>query len=762
MANPHIWTPIKRWLRNTGKRLYAQFARLVRRLLHRLAPPRRRRSERRVAGFILPTAVMLLLVLSLIVGAILLRTISRTEQVMLSRRDRIIYNAATPAIDRAKAKLEYMFDRDQETRLPLGIPSQDLLRRIMLNEEAYDEDDDVPAEDPYVLPGETRIDINGDGRLDNAWTYQEDSNGDGENDLTVSYSIIWQFPQQAEERTLNSEARASRLLVRHGPMSSEPRPGCGAEIQIENGWLGDTDSSAILNKNFQINAFVRSTGEDGAAATLEVQQERRATRFNKWGAWFRNDLEVFPGPEFRWNGAMYTGGSLIVGNNNFHAYLISGPGSCLYKAGPDTSEILAADGSGDFQGQMLVGMIDGSTGNSGIFHIYDEAGDPNTDAKLTGDNHSVDGTRPAQVGLDPIVLFTEDRSQHREPDNVDRREGWEDSIFVEGGRLDNESAERPLIDDFYRADNRYGPRPVYGRKNDNLNLIDMGVQVGEPIPDQEDELVSLTVEDEDEDENDGLIKVGFDGYWERRAWREGMRVIVGQRLELGNDPFASPTEIDQNSDVPQAPQVVDNNNLTNNREHEALQRRSFRDNLAAAQTTAVYHWSEGAEGADESPVAGILTTVHPGTAETLKRGAIFEKPQINDQGQFAVDTAYSALFGPNFGDEDDELLIDFFTGRGTNGWELDVSDLDLTNPSVVDALENLANFAGDPDGAFPAVQEPREIHPNPALTEWGDFSNLRRTLDDDLGSLADYTNKHTAAMTLGALAYNVSYLDALD
>ncbi|NMG58622.1 hypothetical protein E1H12_08805, partial [Geitlerinema sp. P-1104] len=88
MANPHIWTPIKRWLRNTGKRLYTQFARQVRRLLQRLAPPRRRRSQRRMAGFVLPTAVMLLLVLSLIVGAILLRTISRTEQVMLSRRDR--------------------------------------------------------------------------------------------------------------------------------------------------------------------------------------------------------------------------------------------------------------------------------------------------------------------------------------------------------------------------------------------------------------------------------------------------------------------------------------------------------------------------------------------------------------------------------------------------------------------------------------------------------------------------------------------------
>ena len=767
MANPHIWIHIKRWLRNTSKQVYSQFARLVRRLLYRLAPPRRRSSERRMAGFVLPTAVMLLLVLSLIVGAILLRTISRTEQVMLSRRDRVIYNAATPAIDRAKAKLEFMFDRDQEPRLPQGIPSQNLLTRIMLNEEAYDEDDDAPAQDPYTLPGETRIDINGDGQFDNAWTYQEDSNGDGENDLTVSYSVIWNFPNDNPD----VENRASNLLVRQGPVSSEPKPGCGTEIQIENGWLRDADSSAILNKNFQINAFVRSTGEDGAVTTLEVQQERQANRLNKWGAWFRNDLEIFPGPPFKWNGAMYSGGNIMVGHrrrtDRFQAYLISGPGSCLYKAGPSTSEILVSEppnreDEDQFTGQIMIGfMSEDSSSGGGIFHIYpeDETALPNTDdgTTLTPQNDSVGSTAPSDVALDPIRLFTEDVSQPRgtvDPDNQ-----WSENPTVQGERLGRKRQTTPLIDDFYRADNRYGPRPIYGGE-DSLRLINLGVQVGDPIPAQQDDLVSLTVElDEDEDEDDSFIKIGLDGYWERRAWREGMRVIVGQRLELGNDPFASPTEIERDSDIPQ---LVDDRNLTTNREHESLQRRSFRDNLAAAQTTAVYHWSEGADNTDEPPVAGILTTVHPGTAETLKRAAIFEKPQINNDNQFGVSADYSALFGPNFGDDNDELLIDFFTGRGTNGWELDVSNLDITNATVVEALDNLANFTGDPDGAFPAIQRAGEIHPNPALTEWGNFSNLRRTLDDDLESLADYSNKHTAAMTLGALAYNVSYLDALN
>ncbi|WP_170190650.1 hypothetical protein, partial [Geitlerinema sp. P-1104] len=702
--------------------------------------------------------------LSLIVGAILLRTISRTEQVMLSRRDRIIYNAATPAIDRAKAKLEFMFDRDREPRLPSGIPAQDLLRTIMLNP-------GVPtADDPYTLPGETRIDINGDGNIDNAWAYQEDSNGDGETDLTVAYSIIWEFP----DGNPNLQTRARNLLVRQGPVSGEPRPGCGdGTVPIENGWLRDAVSTALLRKNFQINAFVISEGEDRAVTTLEVQQEREASRLNKWGAWFRNDLEVFPGADFRWNGAMHTDGNFMVGNRSsaefFQAYLVSGPGSCIYQAGASTSEITVSEND-QFTGQIIAGLMNENTPSpGGTFHVWSEAVPTNENfVELNQDNDSIGNTTPADASLDPIRLFTEDVSRPR--GNVNRSNDWKNfpsEDEVEEPRILNQRTDPPFIDDVYRADDRYGPVPVYGGDRD-LRLIrgtevvagesqevGLGVRVGEPItgasPETE-KLIRLSVQ---ADENPK--ELGLDGYWERRAWREGMRVIVGQRLELGNDPFSSPTEVSRNSDVPQ---VVNDLDLTANREHESLQRRSFRDNLSAAQTTAIYHWSEGADGTNEAPVAALLTTVHPGTAETLKRAAIFEKPQI----EFGVDPAYNALFGPVFGNDgdEDELLVDFFTGRGTNGWELDVSQLDIANNNVNNALQNLANFAGDPDGAFPPLQEPGAIHPSPAMTEWGNFSNLRRTLNDDLGSLADYSNKHTAALTLGALAYNVSYLDALD
>ncbi|NJM57738.1 MAG: hypothetical protein HC857_10300 [Synechococcales cyanobacterium RU_4_20] len=67
------------------------------------------------AGFILPTVTLLLLMLSLILGVLIFRTSNRTNQVIGARQQRQIYNAATPAIERAKAKLEVLFTEDIQT-----------------------------------------------------------------------------------------------------------------------------------------------------------------------------------------------------------------------------------------------------------------------------------------------------------------------------------------------------------------------------------------------------------------------------------------------------------------------------------------------------------------------------------------------------------------------------------------------------------------------------------------------------------------------
>ncbi|MGB3671025.1 MAG: hypothetical protein WA984_12985, partial [Phormidesmis sp.] len=60
------------------------------------------------AGFVLPTTALLLLVLTLTVGALSFRTFSRSTSVMALREQQVIDSAAAPAIDRAKSKLEYL------------------------------------------------------------------------------------------------------------------------------------------------------------------------------------------------------------------------------------------------------------------------------------------------------------------------------------------------------------------------------------------------------------------------------------------------------------------------------------------------------------------------------------------------------------------------------------------------------------------------------------------------------------------------------
>ncbi|MEM1425095.1 MAG: hypothetical protein AAGF75_00875, partial [Cyanobacteria bacterium P01_H01_bin.130] len=371
---------------------------------------------------------------------------------------------------------------------------------------------------------------------------------------------------------------------------------------------------------------------------------------------------------------------------------------------------------------------------------------------FTPTTDSVDGVSSSiDLALDPLPLFTEDRSERRNDNNV-RNGGWTQQPYVQAGRTQNDSLRRPYLDDFYRADNRYGPRASYGGGEEEDNQLPAGTQIGAPIGG-----------------NLGLIRnsnpsstsdLGLDGYWERRAIQEGLRLIVGQRLELGGDSM-NPLGYPQ-----------DNAEFDGTRPHATLQRRSLRDLLAAVQGTLVYHHSSSG-GAE--PVAAMATVVHPGTPDSLKAANTFERlPE-----QFVVRNipGLRGLFGDQFGDEPNEVVTDFFEGRGTNGWEFDVTRLNAMMPAGTDesratvqfaepalrqAVQNLAALAGDPEGAFPALQEAGTVHPYPELTKGGNFSELRRSLTNGLDSPADQSTQQTAGLTMGMLGYNLSYLDAFD
>lgn len=711
------------------------------------------------SGFVLPTTVMLLLVVTIVIGALIVRTSSRANQVFAERQENYISNAASPAIDRAKSKLEYLFS-NTNSGIPNGVPGQSVLVNLMKPP--------TSGSDVYTLGGETRLDLDNDGNADNAWFFPADTNGDGQNDATVAYSIIGQVPTNQNELNDQSSTaintRANNLLVRNTPVfdaANSISSSCPQGQTQEEGWFISNNNSSLLRKNFQINAVVipnnRTTAASTAYSTLELQQDRQFDRGNKWGAWFRYDLEIFNLPQFNWNGAIHTEGSFFVGDNDntFAAYLISSPSSCFYSR--TASEISLSEIPQSttqpipFQGQIVNGSLSTNAmmDNAIPFHFVDQNNQPvttGTNINISGNTDSVSSSfagSPSDIALDPIALFTQDISQANTVTNWAnvRDTNWQNRQLFTNKRIFNQREDKPYLDDTYRADNRYGPKPTYGK--DSSVTIPAGTKVGDPIPTAKTALIS------NDPISGGQENLGLDGYWERRARLDGLRVIVGQRLELSN-PLAPPTGTVS---------------------HEARQRRALRDNLAAVQATAIYHQANRAsENVTNLPVACLATTAHPGTATTITRSRTFD----------AFDSSINGIDRALY-----PVVTDFFTGKGTNGYEFTVHpESDYTSSSaLMRSLRNLAYFAGDyqdsdnngipeKSGAFPPTQEASGstvIHPYPEMTKWGNFSNLRRTISlIDSGttyqnlSPADQSNLNTAACMMGMLAYNLRSVKAYD
>ncbi|MFB2895260.1 hormogonium polysaccharide biosynthesis protein HpsA [Aerosakkonemataceae cyanobacterium BLCC-F50] len=751
------------------------------------------RQNHAKAGFVLPTVVMLLLVVTLVVATLLVRTQNRTSQVIGAREEQVIYNAATPAIERAKAKLEYLFTQD--TRMPTGAVSDQLLLKMLVNDNSlYPELTSIVTPNPYTFEGgeeqggETRLDLNQDGIPDPAWAYKADVDNDGIKE-TVVYGIYLRSRSDnnnisisgvlgtdrdgrpipdANGRADTDKEKASFLVTRNGPINTinlndpvcadltrssttPPPPGTIRPVD-ESVWY--PSGSGVLRKTFQVDAIVvsRKEGTSRTVATLEFQQDRQLDRANRWGAWFRYDMEIYPGFDFNWNGAMYSAGNIFISGDKFRAYLISSPKSCFY--GKDSSEITVLEeptppgGSPQYQGQFQANRpADDASGSAKI--DLQQAGGNNTDpdrsrndvVPATLDTNSDSSTKSAgQVAINPVILFTQDRSSAigGQSTNRDARDGgWDNRSLRTQGRFRNQQQNPPYVDDTYRADNRWGPKPRYDRVDSELWLNDSSRKNGQPIPNNlgDPKIKKLISNTTDPVADPEFRELGLDGYWERRAWANGLRVIVSPRLELGN------TNGWQNNNDPLYP-------VATSTSHEQQQRRTLRDNLAAVQATVVYHHDSGlGNPAGDFPVACVATTAHPGTEQT----------DLNSRNFNVAGETYPIYTGAT------RLYSDFLTGKGTNGWEYTVHSQDKysNGGALRNALQNLANFAGDPEGAFPPQQQSGQVNPDPYLTMWGNFSNLRRAMQTSYSelSIADKSYLHSAGCAVGMLAYNVNYFN---
>jgi type II secretory pathway pseudopilin PulG len=754
---------------------------LVLRLLSSLKIPvdRGRIRER---GFVLPVAILIVLVLSLVTVGLLTRSTQRTIQTQVERAEQTVSRQLSTAIDRARAKIDYLV---RDRRLPVSAPTDEHFTSALLNDGTA-----VPAEpsDPYTLPDERRFLLNYSALVPDpqnpsrrievrrqapAWWFLVDTDNNGLNDSVTAYTILHarRAPVEGRDRlegfegNISDTERARRLVIRSGPLQGSVLEGCtdSAANQTFNPNIGDWfQVGTALYKPFQVFAVTLPIqGADSttrAISALQFQQDRKRDLLNKWGIFSRGDAEFFFTPGYNWNGAIYTGGSLFfryAPNNLFRAFAISSEQSCFYMPS-DNSEITAF-------GELVAGAI-GYAGqqvsDTLIFDVHSGQQDvaPNVLARLNNQNFdSVQNqVEPENVALDPLELHLFGRIRTRgtyaqdpagwsvSPINVRRNpeSGPPGRVQAGGFQSTEDQVCPPYVDDVYRADNRFGPKASYDRPPvtpDPQRGCDVDTfaqryraRAGDPIPAdaRNNQNESLT---EDNPPPGALSEVGLDGYWERRARVEGLRVIVGQRLELTRtDSLPLPLVPPGDPNDPTKLQAIFISN-------EARQRLTLRDNPAAVQATAVYHYSHE-QG--RFPIACLATVAHPGTPWSLQRASTFPA-----------------------GDQSNQLGINFFTGEGTNVWEYDPTPMkEQLRPGTPlwTALTNLANFAGDPDGAYPPRQEPGRIHPDPFITAFGNFSELRRVIDivnrgtsvDQL-SLADQTTLQTAGCMLGMLADNI-------
>jgi type II secretory pathway pseudopilin PulG len=751
---------------------------LVLRLLSSLKVEVKRRQMRE-RGFVLPVAILIVLVLSLVTVGLLTRSTQRSIQTQVERAGQTVSRQLNAAIDRARAKIEYLV---RDPRLPAGTPTDAQLVAALIND-GEGEEELIPRDEnnPYILPDETQFVITTNIEVEDpnnpgqtlpvpvrapAWWFLVDTDNNGVNDSVTAYTILntrRAGGRDFEDSRLTDTERARRLMIRSGPLQGSALGPCtdNPAQQTINPNVGDWfQVGSALYKPFQVFAVTLPIqGADSttrAISALQFQQDRKRDLLNKWGAFSRGDLEFFFTPGYNWNGAIYAGGSLFfryAPNNLFRAFLISSQESCFYMPA-DNSEITAF-------GELVAGAI-GYAGqqvsDSLSFDAHPGVADvpPNEPPpKLNNLNFDSvqNGVEPESVALDPLELHLFGRIRPRGNYQQDAA-GWAASplnaknprspgrIKAGGFQAGADQTCPPYVDDVYRADNRFGPKASYERPpvtpdpQNGCNVPTFAEEFnnaragGRILDDARNELgESLTA---DNPPPGALSEVGLDGYWERRARVEGLRVIVGQRLELTRTdslPLPLVPTGDPNDPTKLQPIFISN---------EARQRLTLRDNPAAVQATAVYHYSHR-DG--RFPIACLATVAHPGSPWSLQRASTFPT-----------------------GDQRTQLGINFFTGQGTNVWEYDPTPMQARlapGTPLWTALTNLANFAGDPDGAYPPRQEAGRIHPDPFITAFGNFSELRRIIENPTNlSLADQSTLQTAGCMLGMLADNMLRIEA--
>ncbi|MEG4289305.1 hormogonium polysaccharide biosynthesis protein HpsA [Microcoleus sp. C2C3] len=332
-----------------------------------------RRARLPVAGFVLPTVTMVLLVVILLTVAITLRSFDRGNIARNVRVNQQVLAAATPALDRAKAKIQFLLYEDPQK--PTATPSDENLynrlanvtggtdlytfggeERLILRASLSDTPGTPnPAADPRNPIFDPATNLENEA-INTAWRYPVDTDKDGIFDTFTLYGIFSRTPARSNVApNVGDFTRPRRPIeARTPPMSSgNAAPSCArgggtvANLVGNLGWYKTDDG--LLKKSFfvyTVNVPITpaEAGTLGAnyqafkgttsISALEYQQDQSRIPLANNAAVYEDDMDISPGPPLNLNGGIFTNSNLLVSGvntpNSIQLYQISSPDSCFY------------------------------------------------------------------------------------------------------------------------------------------------------------------------------------------------------------------------------------------------------------------------------------------------------------------------------------------------------------------------------------------------------------------------------------------------
>jgi hypothetical protein len=331
----------------------------------------KRKAEWVNAGFLLPTVAMVSLVVVLLTIAILFRSFERSKNASNVRVNEATLNAASPAVERARAKISKLF---QDPRLPRSTPSNTSLTQVIdsnVNEFTFGDETALKLKITDKLKtdlGITSTLQNDEREANTAWKYPVDTDNNGKFDSYTLYGIYYRTPANTTTTTSGTTTTTTKrsripLEARALPMDEGiSNSQCESEIATSanlidgQGWFKTggrlkrsifvyTTIVPIIDANLagvpasKKDKYEEYKGNKGFAA-IEYQQDRERIPINNNAVLYEDDLEIAPGAGLNINGRIFTNGNLLTRRDNVRYYLVSSDKSCYFTE--ENSKIIVA------------------------------------------------------------------------------------------------------------------------------------------------------------------------------------------------------------------------------------------------------------------------------------------------------------------------------------------------------------------------------------------------------------------------------------